>query len=579
MPVETAPSAPAGEGGSHPRAPRGIGWSLAVAGLLAGALALRLWGIKWGLPFTYNLDERRHFVPTAVGYFSGDLNPHYQLNPPGYSYVTAAVYALWFHSADAVRATYANDPTEAFLVARVTSAVLGTAAVGLTYLAGARLLGRPVGLLAGALLAVAYMPTFYAHQAINDAPTLAPVALSLFGAARALRRGNLLDYAIAGLGAGLAAGFKYNAGIVLLAFVAAAAVQLADRDRRRAFGGLAVGGIAAAVGFLLADPYAVLDASTFRDALRFLVDYNARERLVGETQTSGWAYYAWTLTWGLGWIPLLLAVAGAVMLVWRDRRAALVLVPIAVLFFVYMGSQGRYFGRYMLPMFPVLCLLAAYAGVQLATWMSTRWPRLAVPVAVSIVAIALGQGLVTSIHSDVILARKDTRTQLREWMEANVPPRSRIVMEPTVPRGWLRDGGLPTIKREAERWDRWRRTGALQRRLGRRHPEARVQADFQNFVRTLFPAMIDVYRSARACWYISSSTQRGRAFAEPARVPQAIAFYRALEREATVAHEVSPFPRDADPLKFQFDFSFNYYPRRYQRPGPVMTVYRLKNCR
>ena len=42
------------------------------------ALLLRLWGIRYGLPFAYNIDERSHFVPRAVGLFTkGTFDPHY----------------------------------------------------------------------------------------------------------------------------------------------------------------------------------------------------------------------------------------------------------------------------------------------------------------------------------------------------------------------------------------------------------------------------------------------------------------------------------------------------------------------
>jgi len=50
--------------------------------LLALTLLLRLWGIKQGLPYSYNSDEATHFVPRAVAFFSHDYNPQYFLNPP-----------------------------------------------------------------------------------------------------------------------------------------------------------------------------------------------------------------------------------------------------------------------------------------------------------------------------------------------------------------------------------------------------------------------------------------------------------------------------------------------------------------
>src|SRR5271165_5745792 len=91
----------------------------ALAVLLLACLGLRLWGIKQGLPYSYNIDEATHFVPRAVGYFSHDLNPNYFLNPPGYSYLLWIVFELWFGSADAVTRAFTANPTEVFVVARL----------------------------------------------------------------------------------------------------------------------------------------------------------------------------------------------------------------------------------------------------------------------------------------------------------------------------------------------------------------------------------------------------------------------------------------------------------------------------
>lgn len=554
------------------------GWLLALAGLAVVALVLRLWGNGWGLPFTYNLDERNHFVPKAVGFLSGDLDPRYQLNPAGYSYALSLFFAVWFQGYDVARAAYHGDPASVWTVARLASAVLGTVSVLLTALAGARLFGRPAGLLAGGLMAVAFLPAFYAHQAINDAPTLAPVALALLGSAMALRSGGRTrDFLVAGVGAGLAAGFKYNAGVILLCALGAAAALALDGARGVALRGAVLAGVAALLAFLLSHPYALLDLETFREALRFLADYNRREPLVGESETSGFRYYAWTLTWGLGWVPSLLALLGAAWLVARERRAALVLVPCALVFLYLMGSQGRFFGRYVLPVVPLLCLFAGYGGVALVRALSAARPRLA-PVLGGVLAVAaLVQGVVWTVHSDLVLSREDTRTTLRGWMRTNVPADQPVVFEPTMPIGWYVSGAHPEGFGEPL-WERWQRSRALVRELGREHRGARQRADFQNYVETLFPGMLDVYRREGACWYVRSSTQSGRAAVNPERVPEALAFYRRLEREADVRYTVSPFARDADPLPFQFDFSFNYGPLAYERPGPVLTVYRLRRC-
>ena len=98
----------------------------------------------------------------------------------------------------------------------VSVALLGTGSLWLLYATGTRLFGRAVGLLAAAIEAVAFLPVFYAHLALNDVPTLFPLTLSLLGSAGILRKGRRRDYLLAGVGLGLACASKYTAGIVAL---------------------------------------------------------------------------------------------------------------------------------------------------------------------------------------------------------------------------------------------------------------------------------------------------------------------------------------------------------------------------
>src|SRR5688572_155317 len=227
-----------------------------VALLVLGALALRLWGIDHGLPYVFNADENAHFVPRAIGMFGHSLNPDYFINPPAYTYlVHVAFWARW-GGREAIGNAFAVDPGAAFGLARVLSAVLGAAAVGFLVWAGRRLFDLRVGLLAGALLAVAFLPVHYAHLAVNDVPTLAPLCLALVGIAGVHRRGALVDYALAGAALGAACATKYTAGIVALCLLAAATTARAGASPLR---GLTLAAALAVAGFLVANPYALLD--------------------------------------------------------------------------------------------------------------------------------------------------------------------------------------------------------------------------------------------------------------------------------------------------------------------------------
>ena len=115
------------------------------------------------------------------------------------------------------------------------------------------------------------------------------------------------------------------------------------------------------------------------------------------------------------------------------------------------------------------------------------------------------------------------------------------------------------------------------RELAREYRGARYPASFQNYQRTLWPGMLDVYRREGYCWVVTGSTQYGRARTEPHRVPQALRYYRALREQADVAFRASPVGDGTLP-RYQVDKSFNYVDGAYERPGPEMIVYKLRDC-
>jgi hypothetical protein len=561
-----------------------LSWPAAIAALFVAALVVRLIGLKTGLPYVYNADENSHFVPRAIGMFGHNLNPNYFINPPAFTYVIHAVFALrWGTDPATIGGAFAADPTTAFTLARAASAVLGATAVALTAVAGARLFGdRRVGLLAGALLAVAFLPVHYSHFALNDAPTLAPLAAALVGVAGIYRTGRTREYVLAGAALGVAIATKYTAGVVLVTVVAAAFASPVAHARVR---NLAFALALMCAGFLAANPYALLDHSAFRADLQKQTDTAGEQGgKLGLANTSGWRYYLGTSAWGFGWLPSLFAVGGAVGLLARHRRLGLLLAPAPVLLFLYLGSQSRFFARWMLPIYPIGCLLAAWAGVAAATWLARRFSlRAAIPVA-GVGVLLLAQGLVFSVHNDLVLARADTRMLAREWMIAanHVPAGSKVVVEPIAPDQWAGDPGHPLFSAtgSGNRWNKWRTSRSCVNNDGTVITSGACRVvKLEDYERTTRPALVENYRRGGFCWVVTGSTQYGRAQADPHAVPNALPYYAELRRRADVVYRVSPYGGASEHVPFSFDYSFNYYPLSYERPGPEIVIYRLRNCR
>jgi hypothetical protein len=246
-----------------------------------------------------------------------------------------------------------------------------------------------------------------------------------------------------------------------------------------------------------------------------------------------------------------------------------------------MGLQERYFGRWLLPVLPIVVLLAASGGLALARAVAARAPRLALPATAVVAAALLAQGLVHSLHVDRVLARPDTRNSARAWLLAHVPAGARIVIEPVVPERWLEDPNRATpAAPDGGRWLLWNTARADVDDAGRPLPNGRTRfVKVDKYERTLRPALIDRYLAQGYCLVVTASHQFGRAFAEPDEVPQAIAYYAALARRGDVVARFSPYRGGAKPPPFNFDWSFDWYPLAYARPGPLIVVHRLRGGR
>jgi hypothetical protein len=286
-------------------------------------------------------------------------------------------------------------------------------------------------------------------------------------------------------------------------------------------------------------------------------------------------YYLWSFTWGLGWLPALAALGGAIAIWWRSARIGWLLVPAAVLFLAFMGLQDRYFGRWLLPIFPIACVLAAYFASLLVQAVSLRGTTekslVAVFAALLIALVLVAQGLVYSVHNDLVLSRADTRNLTRAWMLAHVSRGTRIVLEPVVLDSWIEEGDGSS----ARRWMKYQALTSVIEANGKLAPQAPHTVALEDYETTLAPALVGWYERQGYCWVVSGSTESGRALADPSAAPLAVAYYRRLAAASEVAYHVSPYKSRAGPTAFSFDWTFDYYPLSYRLPGPEMTVYRL----
>jgi hypothetical protein len=544
--------------------------------LVVVGLVLRVNNNGYGLPYVYNVDEGSHFTARAVGMLDGDWNPHYFQNPSAFTYLARIAIRLAFGHGAIDR--FKLDPTAIYQVTRTVAALLCIVGVVAIFWAGRRLWETRTALAAATLLTFAFLPVTYSRIAVTDVGALAPVALSIVGSVLVWEDGRRRWWLLAGAGAGLAVGFKYTAGLVLLPLAVAAVAGLV-RGRREALPRVAAGAglaaLAALVAFFVTNPYFFLE---FSDAHRQL---SAQATTAGDfgkvgQHTTGLPYYLGTLGWGIGWVAAFAALAGAVLELRRDLVRGLILVVFPIALLAYLSLQARFFSRWLLPAYPVLIMLAGAAIAQAAEALGAIARRMRErrgsgagrPAAASVAALAvlilivIAQGALADVRSMRVLGREDTRQQARQWLVDHYRSSLRVVIEPAVPARYYRQVGRSGLRGRK----------AFVRGFAKHQAETRVQ-----YPSLLRPAYVDAYRETGFCLVMTMSLIKGRS--EVARLPQALAYYDRLAKESRVIYHLAPYKKGAKPVRFDFDFSYNYYPSAFARPGPEITIYRLRNCR
>ena len=134
------------------------------------------------------------------------------------------------------------------------------------------------------------------------------------------------------------------------------------------------------------------------------------------------------------------ALAGAAIELRRDLVRGLILVALPVALFAYLSFQARYFGRWLLPAYPALAMLAAVALVRAVDALPARrgrCPCAAWPWRPCARSCSSSPWPPTCARA-LVLGREDTRVQARDWLVERYPPELRVAIEPAVPGRYYR---------------------------------------------------------------------------------------------------------------------------------------------
>jgi hypothetical protein len=418
-------------------------WKLLLLLILGTALLARLWGIDYGLPYSYWTDEY-HELMRAMQLGSGSFNlarttkgGFYLLLFVEYGFYYVVMKLTGFVASPAEFAEhFVRDPTMFYLIGRSTAAVFGCITVAAVFWFSRMAYSTAAGLTAALLLAVNVLHVDVSHRIGVDVPMTMFATISLCFAMRLATGGRRLDYLMAALFAALATTTKLTGILLLLPLLIAHTYAVL----RNGGGVLAwikssdlwiAAGVFAAV--LLATNPGFALYTTVGKHLPVLADADLDEIDAVAEQASAdrpnlYVYYLNALLDSMG-LPLFLAsIAAVAYALWKRTPADWIIVSYALInYLVISGTSAEtlYYPRYALPIVVVLAILAGRALSDVVRALPRWRPALAV-IAVAVLAAWPVSEAITANHA---LTQVDTRTIAKDWFEANVPAGSRVLIE------------------------------------------------------------------------------------------------------------------------------------------------------
>lgn len=407
---------------------------LFLGAILCLGLALRLWGIHWGLPDRTDLhpDEHDYVLNYALKVSFAQPDPGFLNYPSFLMYLISLTFGGLRHIG-----AIAGEEWQAYLIGRLWSTFFATATILPIYKLARELGGSITSALLAALFA-ALLPLniWEAHVAITDPLMTFWVAMTLLFSVRLIRLGRWMDYAVAGACLGFATGSKYTAALVTVAVVTGALTS--RRPVLATFKGLLLAGTVALACAFVVMPFSFIRFPDLLKAMAYEHSHVNGHHYGFSLPADGWQYrpflYQLTAAWpfSLGFALYGCAAAGTIWALLRFDRRKLPLLAFALVFVGVTASWSFVPLRYYLP---VLLVGVLFAGLWLGALLETPSQR---PVAIAALVVVLGYTSIFAVQTTARFTR-ETRQEAGHWLDANLKPGTTLLAA-----GWSRYLAMPS---------------------------------------------------------------------------------------------------------------------------------------
>ena len=397
---------------------------------------MRTTGSNWDQGFHLHPDERM-IQMTALSLHAPQniadfLTVRSGINPHFFAYGSFPIYflrisSLAFGKINSSFATYENI----FYVGRMISIFSELMTIIVVFLIGRKIINMSVGIFASFFYAVSVLPIQTSHYYTVDTLLTLLILLTLFYLIKNADNPTYKSSVFAGIFLGLGLATKISAGTLIIPIFA---LLFLTRVYKKIALLLTVG----CITFFIFQPYALIDFTEFMK--QNMLQYEMTHNPFISTYTLQYVAKVPFLfelknifLWGLGPFISLLFVEGLILFlhgmfkknVVKKKYPNVILLIFVTTYFLFIGGLTVGFMRYLLPIYPLLCIFAGVAFVTLCKSLE----KINKYLYFLIIFILLICSSIWALTFLSIYDLSNTRVIASTWINKNIPPNKTFAVE------------------------------------------------------------------------------------------------------------------------------------------------------
>ena len=421
--------------------------------ILVGGACLRLYGIDFGLPDLLNVDEPFE-INRALRLATGSFD-FSRAGKGGLYYIIFIELVLSFFvlyltgltkSPNEFAYFFVSHDDIFYLMARITSALIGIISLYLIYRIGCKNGGKTVGLMAMFLLAISGLNVTHAHFATVDITLVFLLLLTwsyLFAIAEG---GKKKDFYLAGLFGGLSVitklpGIVIIAPMVVVYFMHRRLSFPSTGESHRYFAMMII------IFFLVmfaGEPGYIRTFQNTQGTIKSLYgksaknleeDNGPKDLLRKPSSINLHRFYSKVIIKDIGVTFLLIFIVSLLYFLFNRSLVEILVLSFSIPYFIAICSTSSilYYERYVLPLIPLIILVTSRGVGKSIEYLQAKLNRLSSlrvnAIVLFVLVLLCSPNLLSAVEATSKFRQEHPRIQAKKWVQKNIPSETRILME------------------------------------------------------------------------------------------------------------------------------------------------------